>query len=170
MLKDPKSDALVKNFAGQWLYLRELSGVTPDTKKFDDNLRQAYRKETEMLFDSIVREDKSIVTILDADYTYVNERLAKAYGIPDIRGDYFRKISLPADSPRRGLLGQGSFLTITSIATRTSPVNRGKWILQNLFGAPPPNPPPNVEINLDADPKAKKATSLRERLELHRTN
>jgi mono/diheme cytochrome c family protein len=170
MLKDPKSDALVKNFAGQWLYLRELSGVTPDTKEFDDNLRQAYRKETEMLFDSIVREDKALTTLLDADYTYVNERLARAYGIPGIRGDYFRKITLPADSPRRGLLGQGSFLTITSIASRTSPVNRGKWILQNLMGAPPPNPPPNVEVNLDADPKAKKPNTLRERLELHRTN
>ncbi len=170
MMKDPKSDALVKNFSGQWLYLRDLAGVTPDTKDFDDNLRQAYRKETEMLFDSIVREDRPILTLLDADYTFVNERLAKAYGIPGIRGDYFRRISLPADSPRRGLLGQGSFLTITSIASRTSPVMRGKWILQNLLGAPPPNPPPNVEVNLEVDPKAKKPTTLRERLELHRTN
>jgi hypothetical protein len=169
MLKDPKSDALVKNFAGQWLYLRELAGVTPDTREFDDNLRKAYRRETEMLFDSIVREDRSIVTLLDADYTFVNERLARAYGIPGIRGDYFRRISLPAASPRRGLLGQGSFLTITSIASRTSPVMRGKWVLQNLLGAPPPEPPPNVEVNLDADPKAKKPSSLRERLELHRT-
>jgi len=169
MLKDPKSDALVKNFGGQWLYLRDLAGATPDTKEFDDNLRQAYRRETEMLFDSIVREDRSIVTILDADYTFVNERLARAYGIPGIRGDYFRRISLPADSPRRGLLGQGSFLTVTSIASRTSPVLRGKWVLQNLLGAPPPNPPPNVEVNLEPDPKAKKPNSLRERLELHRT-
>ncbi len=170
MLKDPKSDALVKNFGGQWLYLRELDSATPDTKEFDGNLRQAYRTETEMLFDSIVREDRSILTMLDADYTFVNERLAHAYGIPGIRGDYFRRISLAADSPRRGLLGQGSFLTVTSIATRTSPVQRGKWVLQNLLGAPPPNPPPNVEINLEADPKAKKPNSLRERLELHRTN
>jgi len=143
MLKDPKSDALIKNFGGQWLYLRELAGVTPDTKEFDDNLRQAFRRETEMLLDSIVREDKSIVTLLNADYTYVNERLARHYGIPGVRGDYFRKIQLPADSPRRGLLGQGSFLTVTSIASRTSPVQRGKWILQNLLGAPPPNPPPD---------------------------
>jgi hypothetical protein len=170
MLKDPKAEALTKNFAGQWLYLRELSGVTPETKEFDDNLRQAFRRETEMLFDSIVREDKSIVTLLDADYTFVNERLARHYGIPEIRGDYFRKITLPADSPRRGLLGQGSFLTISSIASRTSPVIRGKWVLQNLLGAPPPEPPPNVEVNLDADPKAKKPNSLRDRLELHRTN
>jgi hypothetical protein len=110
------------------------------------------------------------VTILDADYTFVNERLARHYGIPGIRGDYFRRISLPADSPRRGLLGQGSFLTLTSIASRTSPVVRGKWVLQNLLGAPPPEPPPNVEANLDADPKVKKPNSLRERLELHRTN
>lgn len=169
MLKDPKSDALVKNFAGQWLYLRELEGVTPETKEFDGNLRQAFRRETEMLFESIMREDRSIVTILDADYTFVNERLARHYGIPGIRGDYFRRITLPADSPRRGLLGQGSFLTVTSIASRTSPVIRGKWVLQNLLGAPPPEPPPNVEVNLDADPKVKTPNSLRERLELHRT-
>ena len=121
MLKDPKSHALINNFAGQWLYLRDLASVTPDTKEFDDNLRQAFRRETEMLFDSIVREDRSILTMLDADYTFVNERLARHYGIPGIRGDYFRRISLDADSPRRGLLGQGSFLTVTSIATRTSP-------------------------------------------------
>ena len=125
-------------------------------------------KETEMLFDSIVREDKSLLTILDADYTFVNERLARHYGIPNIRGDYFRKISLAADSPRRGLLGQGSILTVTSIATRTSPVQRGKWVLQNILGTPPPVPPPNVEMNLEADPKAAKPNSLRERLELHR--
>jgi hypothetical protein len=107
--------------------------------------------------------------LLDADYTFVNERLARHYGIPDIRGDYFRRISLNAASPRRGLLGQGSFLTVTSISTRTSPVMRGKWVLQNLLGAPPPEPPAGVEVNLEADPKAKKPTSLRERLELHRT-
>jgi mono/diheme cytochrome c family protein len=169
MLKNPKSDALVKNFAGQWLYLRELDSVTPESKDFDGNLRQAFRRETEMLFDSILREDRSIVTILDADYTFVNERLARHYGIPGIRGDYFRRISLPPDSVRRGLLGQGSFLTVTSIASRTSPVARGKWVLQNLLGAPPPEPPPDVEVNLDADPKVKKPNSLRERLELHRT-
>jgi len=170
MLKDPKSRALIDNFAGQWLYLRDLASATPVTKEFDDNLRQAFRRETELLFESIVREDRSILTILDADYTFVNERLARHYGIPGIRGDYFRRIALGADNPRRGLLGQGSFLTVTSIATRTSPVMRGKWILQNLLGAPPPSPPPGVEINLEADPNAKKPNSLRERLELHRTN
>jgi mono/diheme cytochrome c family protein len=169
MLKDPKAHALIDNFGGQWLYLRDLASVTPVTKEFDDNLRQAFRRETELLFESIVREDRSIITMLDADYTFVNERLARHYGLPGIRGDYFRRISLDADSPRRGLLGQGSFLTVTSIATRTSPVNRGKWILQNLLGAPPPSPPPGVEINLEADPKAKKPNTLRERLEQHRT-
>jgi hypothetical protein len=168
MLKDPKSDALVKNYAGQWLYLRDLAGLQPDTKEFDANLRQAMIKETEMLFDSVVREDRSLLTLLDADYTFVNERLARHYGIPNIRGDYFRRISLDANSPRRGLLGQGSILTVTSIANRTSPVLRGKWVLQNILGTPPPVPPPNVEINLDPDPKATKASSLRERLEAHR--
>ena len=169
MLKDPKSKALIDNFAGQWLYLRDLASVTPVTREFDDNLRQAFRRETELLFDSIVREDRSILTVLDADYTFVNERLARHYGMPGIRGDYFRRISLDAASPRRGLLGQGSFLTVTSIATRTSPVMRGKWVLQNLLGAPPPDPPPGVEVNLEADPKAAKPNTLRERLELHRT-
>jgi len=168
MLKDPRSDALVKNYAGQWLYLRELAGLQPDTKEFDANLRQAMIKETEMLFDSIVREDKSLLTLLDADYTFVNERLARHYGIPNIRGDYFRRIPLEASSPRRGLLGQGSILTVTSIANRTSPVLRGKWVLQNILGTPPPVPPPNVEVNLDPDPKAAKPNSLRERLEAHR--
>jgi hypothetical protein len=169
MLNDPKSDGLVKNFAGQWLYLRDLSSAQPDTKEFDDNLRQAMRRETEMLFESIVREDRSIVTLLDADYTFVNARLAKHYGIPDIRGDYFRRISLPKDSPRRGILGQGSILTVTSTANRTSPVLRGKWILQNVLGTPPPVPPPNVEVNLDA-PANSKPTTLRSRMEAHRTN
>ena len=169
MMKDPKARALVENFAGQWLYLRELASVTPETKEFDANLRQAFRRETELLFESIFKEDRSILTILNADYTFVNERLARHYSIPGIRGDYFRRISLDSNSPRRGLLGQGSFLTITSIATRTSPVMRGKWILQNFLGAPPPEPPPGVEANLEADPKAKKPNTLRERLELHRT-
>jgi hypothetical protein len=169
MLKDPKARALIDNFAGQWLYLRDLASATPVTKEFDDNLRQAFRRETELLFESIVREDRSVITLLDADFTFVNERLARHYGMPGIRGDYFRRITLAPDSPRRGLLGQGSFLTVTSIATRTSPVMRGKWVLQNLLGAPPPEPPPNVEVNLEADPKATKPNSLRERLELHRT-
>jgi cytochrome c551/c552 len=170
MLKDPKSEALIKNFSGQWLYLRSLDAVTPDSKDFDENLRQAMRRETEMLFESIAREEQSLVRLLDANYTFVNERLARHYGIAGIRGDYFRRVTLPQDSPRRGLLGQASVLTLTSIANRTSPVSRGKWILQNILGAPPPEPPPGVETNLEPDPKALKVTSLRERMELHRTN
>src|SRR5262249_15286532 len=137
---------------------------------FDDNLRQAFRRETETLFSTIVREDRSIVDLLNADYTFVDERLARHYGIPNIYGSYFRRISLDPSSPRRGLLGQGSMLTVTSVATRTSPVSRGKWILENLLGTPPPDPPPGVEVNLEKDPKEVKVTSLRQRMEAHRTN
>jgi len=170
MLADPKSDALVLNFSGQWLYLRELANVQSEAKTFDDNLRQSFRRETEMLFESIVRENRSLLTLLDADYTFVDERLARHYGIPNVYGSYFRRIPLPADSPRRGLLGQGSMLTVTSVATRTSPVSRGKWVLENLLGTPPPQPPPGVEVNLEADPKAAKPTTLRQRLEMHRAS
>jgi hypothetical protein len=169
MLADPKASALVENFAGQWLYLRELDTVQTEAKHFDDNLRQAFRIETSMLFDHIVREDRSLVDLLDADYTFANERLARHYGIANVYGSYFRQVPLPADSPRRGLLGQGSMLTVTSVATRTSPVSRGKWVLENLLGAPPPQPPPGVEVNLDA-PAEGTPTTLRQRLELHRTN
>jgi hypothetical protein len=169
MLADPKADALIANVAGQWLYLRELASVQTEAPNFDDNLRQAFRRETEMLFGAIVREDRSLLELLDADYTYVDERLARHYGIPDVRGSYVRRVALPADSPRRGLLGHGSMLTVTSVATRTSPVSRGKWILENLFGAPPPQPPPGVETNLE-ETVAGTPTSLRARLELHRSN
>ena len=169
MLADPKADALITNFAGQWLYLRELANVQTEAKNFDDNLRQAFQRETEMLFGAIVREDRSLIDLLDADYTFVDERLARHYGIPGVRGSYFRRVSLGPDSPRRGLLGHGSMLTVTSVATRTSPVSRGKWILENLFGAPPPQPPPGVETNLDEKP-TDKPTSLRQRLEQHRSN
>ena len=122
MLADPRSDALIKNFAGQWLYLRDLANVQTEAKNFDDNLRQAFRRETEMLFGTIVREDRSLLDLLDADYTFVDERLARHYGIPNVRGSYFRRVPLDPNSPRRGLLGQGSMLTVTSVATRTSPV------------------------------------------------
>jgi hypothetical protein len=169
MLADAKSNALMSNFAGQWLYLRDLAGAQPMAPNFDDNLRLSFRKETELLIESILREDRSILTLLDADYTFVDERLAAHYGIPNIRGSYFRRVTLDPSSPRRGLLGQGSFLTVSSIATRTSPVIRGKWVLENLLGSPPPNPPPGVEINLD-DPEATKVTTLRQRLEKHRAN
>jgi hypothetical protein len=170
MLRDPKSRTLIDNFAGQWLYLRELAGVQTEAKEFDANLRQAFRRETEMLFDGIVREDRSLMDLLDANYTFVDERLARHYGIPDVRGSYFRRVELAENSPRRGILGHGSMLTVTSVATRTSPVMRGKWILANLMGAPPPDPPPGVETNLDEDPEAAKVSTLRQRLELHRAN
>jgi hypothetical protein len=170
MLADPKADALVKNFAGQWLYLRELANVQTEAKNFDDNLRASFLRESEMLFQAIIHEDRSILDLLDADYTFVDERLARHYGIPNIRGTYFRRIPLAPSSPRRGLIGQGSFLTVTSIATRTSPVSRGKWVLENLLGAPPPQPPPGVETNLDKNPEAVKVTTLRQRLELHRAS
>ena len=169
MLADPRAAALIDNFAGQWLFLRELETVQTEAKHFDANLRQAFRTETSMLFEHIVREDRSLVDLLDADYTFANERLARHYGIPGVYGSYFRRVRLPADSPRRGLLGQGSMLTVTSVATRTSPVSRGKWVLENLLGAPPPQPPPGVEVNLDA-PAEGTPTTLRQRLELHRTN
>jgi uncharacterized protein DUF1592/uncharacterized protein DUF1588/uncharacterized protein DUF1587/uncharacterized protein DUF1585/uncharacterized protein DUF1595 len=170
MLADPKAQALTNNFAGQWLYLRDLANVQTSAKNFDDNLRQAFRRETEMLFESIVREDRSVVDLLNADYTFVDERLARHYGIPNIHGSYFRRVSLDPASPRRGLLGQGSMLTVTSVATRTSPVQRGRWILENLLGTPAPVPPPGVDTNLEKDPEAVKATSLRQRLEAHRSN
>ena len=168
MLADSKSDALIKNFAGEWLYLRELAKVETGAKDFDENLRQAFARETEMLFESIVREDRSITDLLDANYTFVDERLARHYGIPNIHGSYFRRVTLDAASPRRGLLGQGSILTVTSVATRTSPVTRGRWILENILGTPAPVPPAGVDTNLEKDAEAVKVTSLRQRLELHR--
>jgi hypothetical protein len=170
MLKDPKAEALVENFAGQWLYLRDLATLQTDAKNFDDNLRRSFRRETEMLFGAIVRDDRSVLELVNADYTFVDERLARHYGIPNIRGSHFRRIALPVDSPRRGLVGQGSMLTVTSVATRTSPVARGKWILENLLGAPPPEPPPGVETDLGAGTEEAKVTSLRQRLEAHRAN
>jgi mono/diheme cytochrome c family protein len=170
MLADPRSAALTSNFAGQWLYLRDLASVQTSAKEFDDNLRQAFRRETEMLFESIVREDRSVVDLINADYTFVDERLARHYGIPDIHGSYFRRVALDAGSPRRGLLGQGSMLTVTSVSTRTSPVQRGRWILENLLGTPAPVPPPGIDTNLEKDPQVVKTTSLRQRLEAHRGN
>ena len=170
MLQDPKAEALVKNFAGQWLYLRDLANVQTEAKNFDDNLRRAFRRETEMLFDTIIREDRSILDLVDADYTFVDERLARHYGIPNVRGSYFRRVTLAPASPRRGLVGQGSMLTVTSVANRTSPVSRGKWILENLLGAPPPQPLPGVETNLGEGTEEAKVTSLRQRLEKHRSS
>ena len=168
MLADPKSQALITNFAGQWLGLRELAKVETSAKNFDENLRQSFKRETEFLFESIVREDRSIVNLLDADYTFVDERLARHYAIPNIHGSYFRRVTLNAVSPRRGILGQGSFLTISSVGTRTSPVTRGRWILENILGTPAPVPPPGVDTDLEKDAEQVKVTSLRQRLELHR--
>ncbi len=170
MLADPRAEAMVENFAGQWLYLRNLTGTRPDPPTFpdfDDNLRQSLRRETELFFTSIMQEDRSVIDLLTADYTFVNERLARHYGIPGIYGDRFRRVPV-TDDRRRGLLGHGSVLTVTSYATRTSPVLRGKWVLENLLGAPPPPPPPNVP---DLDETATtEGLSIRERMVKHRAN
>ena len=170
MLADPKSEALTSNFAGQWLFLRDLAHVQTSATNFDDNLRQSFKTETEMLFANVVHEDGSLLDLLNASYTFIDERLAKHYGIPNIHGSYFRRVNLAADSPRRGLLGQGSILTVTSVATRTSPVTRGRWILENLLGTPAPIPPPGIDTNFEKDPEAVKNTSVRQRLEAHRKN
>jgi len=170
MLADPRADAFVDNVAGQWLMLRQLDAVSPGTKEFDGNLRFSFRRETELLFETLLRDDRSVLDLLDADFTFVDERLARHYGIPNIRGSRFRRVSL-SGGPRRGLLGHGSLLTATSAGSRTSPVKRGRWILENLLGAPVPNPPPGVETNLDKSVGvATAATSLRQRLERHRQN
>ena len=170
LLADPRADALVSNFAGQWLFLRELKNVRPDSPDFDENLRRSFQQETELLFRTIVREDRPIIDLLDADFTFVDERLATHYGMEGIRGSRVRRVPLAANDPRRGLLGHGSVLTVTSAANRTSPVVRGKWVLDNLLGVPPPQPPPGVETNLEKDAAQVKATSLRQRLEMHRAN
>jgi len=168
MLKDPRSEALVTNFGGQWLYLRELKSARPDARGFNDNLRQAFRRETELLLESILREDRSVVDLLNADYTYVNHDLARHYGIPGVKGTRFRRVALQ-DENRRGLLGQSSFLLVTSVANRTSPVARGKWVLENLLGTPAPLPPPNVPP-LKENEGAQQPTSVRQRMEEHRNN
>jgi Protein of unknown function (DUF1592)/Protein of unknown function (DUF1588)/Protein of unknown function (DUF1585)/Protein of unknown function (DUF1587)/Protein of unknown function (DUF1595)/Cytochrome C oxidase, cbb3-type, subunit III len=170
MLADPRAEALVENFAGQWLYLRNLTGTRPDPPTFpdfDDNLRQSLRRETELFFTSIMQEDRSVIDLLTADYTFVNERLARHYGIGGIYGDRFRRVPV-TDDRRRGLLGHGSVLTVTSYATRTSPVLRGKWVLENLLSAPPPPPPPNVP-DLD-ETTSTEGLSIRERMVKHRAN
>ena len=149
-----------------------MKSSNPDGREFpdfDDNLRQAFQQETEMLFESIMHEDRSVLDLLDADYTFVNERLASHYGIAGIYGPDFRRVPVPIDA-RRGLLGQGSMLLVTSNANRTSPVQRGKWILENLLGSPPPLPPPNVPPLKENSGSAGAITSVRERMEEHRAN
>ncbi len=169
MLKDPKSARFVENFAGQWLQLRNLNNARPnsaDFPNFDDNLRTGFSRETELLFASILQEDRSALDLLRADYTFVNERLARHYGIANVYGSQFRRVSV-TDNARLGILGHGSVLTVTSHADRTSPVVRGKWVLENLLAAPPPAPPPNVPA-LPENSEEKLPKSLRARLELHR--
>ena len=171
MLADPKSEALVENFAGQWLELRSLDQRTPDRElfpAFNDEMRFAMRKETELFVGAIIREDRSILELLDADFTFLNEPLAKLYGIGNVQGPEFQRVSLDA-AQRGGLLTQASILTVTSNPNRTSPVKRGKWILENLLGTPPPPPPPDVPV-LDEKKDASSAKTLRARLELHLSN
>jgi hypothetical protein len=171
MLADPRSRALVANFAGQWLQVRNLRSMAPNSNEFpdfDDNLRQAFQRETEMFFESIMREDRNVVDLLTADYTFLNERLAIHYGIPGVRGDQFRRVTL-TDDVRKGLLGKGSILLVTSHADRTSPVVRGKWILENLLGTPPP-PPPQAVPPLKENEEGIKPLTTRAKMEEHRAN
>ncbi|HLF12666.1 MAG TPA: DUF1592 domain-containing protein, partial [Gammaproteobacteria bacterium] len=171
MLADSRADALVENFAGQWLYLRNLQSARPDVEafpNFDENLRRAMRRETELFFESIMREDRNIVELLTADYTFVNQRLAEHYGIANVYGSHFRRVTVE-DPNRIGLLGHGSIQTVTSYPNRTSPVLRGKWILENILGTPPPAPPPNVPALAENVP-GKDVRSVRARLEEHRSN
>jgi hypothetical protein len=177
MLADPKSDALISNFAGQWLGVRSLKTSEPVVNlfpDFDDNLRAAFQREIGLFFGSIAHEDHSVLDLLTANYTFVNERLAKHYGIANIYGSQFRRVTLPPElDMRRGLLGKGALLIVTSAAARTSPVARGKWFLQTFVGVSPPDPPPNVpaikESPVDTTGNAKVPT-MRETMEAHHTN
>ncbi len=171
MLADPRSSALVSNFAAQWLFLRNLPALTPDPRlfpDFDEGLREAMRLETELFVESIIREDRNVTEFLTADYTFVNERLARHYGIPHVQGSHFRRITVPGGT-RGGLLGQASILTVTAYPHRTSPVLRGKWVLENILGTPPPPPPPDVPP-LEETPGAAQALSMRERMVQHRSS
>jgi hypothetical protein len=171
LLADGRSRTLATNFAPQWLHLRNLDSIIPDLRlftDFDDNLRKAFRQETELLFESVLREDRSVLDLLQADYTFLNERLARHYEIPHVYGERFRRVALGPDRQRGGLLRQGSVLTVTSYATRTSPVLRGKWVLENLLGTPPPPPPADVPSLKDNTVSA--SLPIRERLAEHRSN
>ncbi|HEV8394239.1 MAG TPA: DUF1592 domain-containing protein [Vicinamibacterales bacterium] len=173
LLADPRSAAFTKNFAGQWLSLRRLPDIVPDPFLFPDygdTLARAFGREVELFFDSMVREDRPIVDLLTANYTFVNERLAQHYDLPNVKGISFQRVSLADDSPRRGLLGKGAILTVTALPNRTSPVVRGKWVLQNILGAPPPEPPPNVPSLQENGDLVTKVKTLRQRLEAHRAN
>ena len=171
MLGDARSKALISNFAGQWLYLRNLRMVSPDPKAFpdfDENLREAFQQETELYFENMLREDRSVLELLTANYTFLNERLARHYGIPNVYGSHFRRVTL-SDENRKGLLGQGSVLTVTSYSARTSPTLRGKWLLENILGSPPPPPPANVPSLKDRSEDGK-ILSVRQQMEQHRAN
>jgi len=170
MLADPRADALVQNFAAQWLGLRQLATINPTSSDYDGTLRESMKRETELLFTSILREDRSVLDLLNADYTFVDERLARHYGIAHIQGSQFRRVPVD-DVSRRGILGHASVLTLTSAPNRTSVVKRGQWVLENLLGTPPPPPPPGVEVKLDQPPEPGVApTTLRQRMEQHRAN
>jgi hypothetical protein len=172
MIADPRAEAFVKNFAGQWLYLRNLPSAMPisfNFPDFDEALRASMQRETELFFDSIIREDRGTLELLTANYTFLNERLARHYGIPNVKGTHFRRVTLAPDSARVGLLGQGSILTVTSHPDRTSPVVRGKWILENLLGTSPPPPPPNVP-ELKPTSGAGTVLSMRDRMVQHRAD
>jgi hypothetical protein len=171
MLADPRAKALMSNFGGQWLYLRNMRSAVPDPDtfpQFDEDLRQAMQQETELFLEHMVSEDRSMLELLNANYTYLNERLARHYGIPNVYGSHFRRVTLRGED-RRGLLGQGSILTVTSYATRTSPTLRGKWVLDNFMGAPPPPPPANVPSLKDRGEDGR-ILSVREQMEQHRAN
>jgi hypothetical protein len=170
MLADPRADALVQNFAQQWLGLRQLATINPTSTDYDGTLRESMLRETQLLFSSVLREDRSVLELLDANYTFVDERLARHYGIAHVRGSRFRRVAV-TDADRRGLLGHASVLTLTSAPNRTSVVKRGQWVLENLLGTPPTPPPPGVEVNLDQPPAPGAApATLRQRMEQHRTN
>jgi hypothetical protein len=170
MLADPRADALVENFASQWLGLRALASINPTSPEYDGTLRESMRRETELLFASILREDRSVLDLLDADYTFVDERLARHYGMSQIQGSRFRRVPV-RDANRRGILGHASVLTLTSAPNRTSVVKRGQWVLETLLGTPAPSAPPGVEVNLDQPPVPGAApTTLRQRMEQHRAN
>jgi len=170
MLADRRSAAFVDNFAGQWLQLRNLKSIVPDSDlfpDFDDNLRQAFGREAELFFASIVTDDRNVLALMTADYTFVNERLARHYGIPGVFGSYFRRVPL-TDPSRFGLLGKGAVLLVTSHANTTSPVLRGKWVLENVLGAPTPPPPPDVPALTEPQPGVPR--TMRQRMEEHRSN
>jgi mono/diheme cytochrome c family protein len=172
MLADPRSSAFINNFAGQWLHLRNLRSIIPNSDlfpDFDDNLRQAFRREAELFFESVLRENRSVLDLMTADYTFVNERLARHYGLGDVFGSGFRRVQLK-DAARYGLLGKGAILLATSHPTTTSPVLRGKWVLENIVGTPPPAPPANLDTALKTDPPGSAPSTMRAQMERHRTS